>query len=65
MTPEKHLAAILTAWHETDSYTITDDLAEALHNAERDFDGVEADSGLCVDFDNYSFRREAVRRLDG
>lgn len=41
MTPEKHLAAILTAWGETDGWRINRSLDEALKDAEADFDGVE------------------------
>lgn len=43
MTPEKHLAAILTTWRETDGYMISNEMAEALSIAEKDFDGVESD----------------------
>lgn len=45
MTVEKHLAAILTAWGETDGYGISVELDEALTLAAKDFDGVE-DDGL-------------------
>lgn len=41
MSPEKHLAAILTAWHETNGFHISFELKDALEEAEKDFDGVE------------------------
>ena len=48
MTAEKHLAAILAAWNETDGYGISVEMNEALTLAEKDFDGVE-DDGLPVE----------------
>jgi hypothetical protein len=41
LTPEKHLAAILFAWQESDGVHIHKDLRTALTGAEADFDGVE------------------------
>ena len=41
MTPEKHLAAILTAFGECNAREFTEDLIAALAAAEKDFDGVE------------------------
>lgn len=41
LTPEKHLAAILVAWQESDGVHIHRDLRTALTGAEADFDGVE------------------------
>lgn len=41
MTPERHLAAILTAFGECNAREFTDELIEALTAAEKDFDGVE------------------------
>ena len=41
MSPEQHLAAILSAWKGFPGYGITRELDEALAAAERDFDGVE------------------------
>jgi len=42
MTPEQLLAAILTAYHESDGFHISFELKEMLKLAEEDFDGVEA-----------------------
>lgn len=58
MTPEKHLAAILAAWNHTDGRDISDEMADALELAEKDFDGVEAD-----DFD-IDFNQTAVLVTD-
>ena len=41
MSPEKHLAAILAAWQETDGRHITVELNEALNNAEDEFEEIE------------------------
>lgn len=41
MDPERHLAAILVAWQESDGVHIHKDLRTALTGAEADFDGVE------------------------
>ena len=41
LTPEKHLAAILAAWTESDGVHIHKVLRSALTAAEADFDGVE------------------------
>jgi hypothetical protein len=48
MTPERLLAAILTAFHETDGLHISFELKEALEIAEKEFDGVEFDSNEVV-----------------
>ena len=48
MSPEKHLAAILTAWNETDGYSIYPNLNKALQDAEADFDGVENNDQITI-----------------
>ena len=61
MTPEKHLAAILQAWNETDGYTITPEMNAALEAAEKDFDGVE-DVGYDGAFEGMNLNAYAIRR---
>lgn len=43
LSPAEHLAAILTAYHESDGLHISYELKEMLDLAEADFDGVEVE----------------------
>lgn len=63
MTPEKHLANILSAYNETDGSHISSNLREALAIAEEDFDGVEfsEEHNVFEDFDVDS-NAHAVKR---
>lgn len=57
LTPEKHLAAILAAYSDTDGYLISNAMSVALRAAEADFDGVEADDVDVSNFDEGIWKR--------